>query len=236
MKVYQGRHFFYWADVSEKSFLAKDLPADLKRHFKARRLSEGEKIYFLNGHGKIFLFLQNSESFEFQKVESQKSREPSLNLYLSPPKGDDFSLAISQATEMGFEKIYFIRTLHNQNPSKSEPWVRAQRIAQASLEQCGLAFLPQIYSRWLSLESALKESENAVFADESSSEPLGKISWTTEKVLQKKSYSLFVGPEGGWSSEELGLLSKKAAGLCLGPNILKVPTAIVAAGTFLKCY
>jgi 16S rRNA (uracil1498-N3)-methyltransferase len=228
--------------LSEKSFKKdekiplKSLDLDLLKHMQALRLKDGEEMRFLNGLGVWALGQWFSNSHvQIVTVEKQEPWTPAIDLYLSPPKGDDLSTALSQATQMGVRKIYFLSTQHNQHPLKSEPWKRSERIVQASMEQCALAWNPELASSWLSLEKALDGAKNAVFCDESSAHKRGQLGWIKNSPKSKsQEIALFIGPEGGWSDSELALLRQKALALCLGPNILKVPTAIVSAATFLR--
>lgn len=212
----------------------KEIPEEALRHLKVLRIEKGEELEVLNGRGqRARVTFEKSAALKLRKIEEVPAQKPSLTLFLSPPRGDDFSQAISQATEMGVSKICFLRTQHNQFPKNAEPWPRALRLRDAALEQCGLAWAPEIGERWWSLEDALKTSAHSVYADESSAPGSTGVGWVG-RVQSAAEFSLFVGPEGGWSSEELELLSKHAQALSLGPNILKVPTAIVVAITFLR--
>ena len=213
---------------------SKKFPESVVAHLKALRVEDDEEIEILNGRGQVARALFKKSGVEILSVGSREHIKPVVHLYLSPPKGDDFTSAVSQATEMGVEKIFFLRTQHNQYPKAAEPWTRAERISQAAQEQCALAWSTKIESDWRVLEKVLKTAENPVFCDESSIVGSDGMKWLGKKPSLEKPVSLFVGPEGGWSQEELTLLSQWAVGLCLGPNILKVPTAIVAAVTLLR--
>ncbi|MCP4801210.1 MAG: RNA methyltransferase, partial [bacterium] len=43
-----------------------------------------------------------------------------------------------------------------------------------------------------------------------------------------------VGPEGGWSDQELALLADKAVAVRLGPHRLRTETAVAAGLSFLQ--
>lgn len=107
---------------------------------------------------------------------------------------------------------------------------RWKRIARESLKQCGRSALPDV--RFAdSFQTLIDTSKYAdlriifdVDAHPNPSTPLPEKNGPVQEVL------LVIGPEGGFTEEELALAGKRGVISChLGPRILKSDTALVAA-------
>ncbi|MEO5666672.1 MAG: RsmE family RNA methyltransferase [Bdellovibrionota bacterium] len=228
-----GYRFEKGVEISESA-----LPKNLERHFKALRIRSGEAVSFLDGEGTItdaVCISVKPFSFEISSVETHPPTTPGLHLVLSPPRRDTLSQTISQATEMGVTRMSFLITDHNDYSQKErEPLVeRSQRVLEAAVEQCRAPYLPKLETAWLTLAQTLSAIEGpAFFADEDlSRQGLYGLERVPSALVNAAELTLFVGPEGGWSSAERALISQSPCvhPLGLGPRILKVPTACVAA-------
>lgn len=67
-------------------------------------------------------------------------------------------------------------------------------------------------------------NRNFILCDET-----GKGNAPSEVFKDKKNIALIIGPEGGFSSNELNIADKFCQKLSLGERILKVDTAVVTA-------
>lgn len=224
------------------------LSSNLLRHIKALRIERGENLDFLSGTGQI-LQTRCSQTkpyaFEVLGLETNKDALPHIHLFLSSPRKDSLGQTLSQSTEMGVRKISFLKTDHCDVASKEHEKIveRAQRVLEASVEQCRAPFLPTLSSQFKTLKD-LPENTPIFFADEDLSREniLGlkaaEQSLTQLRGLQATEWVLLVGPEGGWSQSERDTLSSRphTFALGLGAQILKVPTACVAALYQLQIY
>ena len=119
-------------------------------------------------------------------------------------KKDNFELVVQKATEVGVKEIYPIISKRTVKfDFKKE---RMDKIIKEASEQSMRISLP-ILHQTIFFQEALKESSQNqlnVFCDLSS--PLfSEI--LKEKLIPKKidSLGIFIGPEGGWSEEEIHL-------------------------------
>ena len=49
-------------------------------------------------------------------------------------------------------------------------------------------------------------------------------------VSKDEPLAIFIGPEGGWSPEEIAMFHKNEISIkCLGPQVLRAETAVIAA-------
>ncbi|MGE4555014.1 MAG: 16S rRNA (uracil(1498)-N(3))-methyltransferase [Candidatus Paceibacterota bacterium] len=173
------------------------------------RLKAGDEILIFNCEkerkGKIEEIAKNTIKI-ILKEEIINLREPKIKvkLFCSLLKKDNFELVVQKATEIGVKEIYPIISKRTVKfDFKKE---RMDKIIKEASEQSMRISLP-ILHQIISFQEALKESSQNqlnVFCDLSS--PLfSEI--LKEKLISKKidSLGVFIGPEGGWSEEEIHL-------------------------------
>ncbi|MBP7844747.1 MAG: RsmE family RNA methyltransferase [Proteobacteria bacterium] len=227
------------------SISLNELPETTQQHLKSLRIKANETVNFLNGQGVVFKTQSNLNnktlSFNVLEIKSQKKLEPKINLYFSPPIGSALEETLIQACEIGVNNFYFLRSQHNQynrqHLFKSE---RLKRIIESACTQCTQPWLPELHTEWITLDEAMSHAQKStiVIAQESLAGII-KTGQTREnsKLSNKYEFSLFIGPEGGWSLEEESLLERKSQiSLCLGDLILRVPTAVVASCFWIRSH
>ena len=173
------------------------------------RLKAGDEILIFNSEeerkGKIEEIAKNAIRI-ILKEEVINLREPKIKvkLFCSLLKKDNFELVVQKATEVGVKEIYPIISKRTVKfDFKKE---RMDKIIKEASEQSMRISLP-ILHQTIFFQEALKESSQNqlnVFCDLSS--PLfSEI--LKEKLISKKidSLGVFIGPEGGWSEEEIHL-------------------------------
>lgn len=166
----------------------------------------------------------------------QKTREmeicPDLWLLFAPVKKDKTDFIIAGATELGVTKI--IPTITQRSISEKIKRERYESQVIEAAEQCRRLDVPQIEEPQ-SLEKILQNWPHErvlYFMDETGNG--GDI----QNVFQQANSNIaaiLVGPEGGFSEEELQLLRQKsfARGVSMGKRILRAETAVHAA---LACW
>lgn len=157
---------------------------------------------------------------------------PDIWLLFAPLKKDNTDFVVEKATELGVRCIIPTITQYtNTTHIKTERYI-AQSIEAA--EQCRRTDLPQITS-----PQTLKEVLNTLPAD--------RILYFMDETLQSQPFfnliknsthdkvAILIGPEGGFSKEELTLLRNRTNtyGASLGPRILRAETAAISA---LSCW
>lgn len=194
-------------------------------------------------HGDKFLIFNGSESeFTSQLVELGKrevkflvidqklgSREPirHVTLYQSILKSDKFDWLIQKAVELGASKIVPVVSRHcivkDITPAKRK---RYEDIIKEATEQCGgvrLAQLSPVMDFDAAIDEAGKQAGAKIIAYEKETEY--DIGDTATDFVQ-----LFIGPEGGYSSEEIeAAKNRQIVPVTLGKRILRAETAAVAA-------
>lgn len=209
-------------------------PANLA-HLKALRPDVGESITFVDLKGKAAKYLVAAIKplvLHFKEMTESADTSTKTHLYLCPPLGSALDQAIEQATEVGFDTVQFLRSDHVQFPKQKELGIaRLSRVAQASCLQSGRLWAPIIHQQWLGIDEALAMSSNTyvVCADESSAQKVWGSSDGKRNDRGNRAVSIFIGPEGGWSPREREIFKVRSNIFSLGPHVLRVPTAVVAA-------
>jgi len=158
-----------------------------------------------------------------------------LTLYQALIRANRFEWLIEKGTELGVTHFVPLLTEHTSRQeamigaSRFERWTR---IAVEASEQCGRR-LPPLISKPLAYPKALAQASGIrVFTWEGLRSGTGLDELGQDDGLVD--YSLFVGPEGGWSAGEVE--AARAGGvvfLGLGPTVLRAETAAIAATSLL---
>lgn len=191
------------------------------------RIKQGDNIYLFNGRdgewiGEISGISNKSVRITLKECVKKQEKEGNLYLYCAIVKNIALSNIIRQATEMGVTCIQFILTEHTVVKSINLERAKLQSIEAA--EQCGRISIPEILPPIKFFDLQNHQNKNFVLCDET-----GEGKTPTEILKGKKNIALIIGPEGGFSPDELNIASKFCQKLSLGKRILRVDTAVVAA-------
>ena len=150
-------------------------------------------------------------------------------------KGEAMDEAVRQATEMGVTRVFpFISERSERlTPERVERRrARWRRLARESLKSCQRSILPLIEAP-RDFAAALEGPEEVklIFWEEERGSGLKPLL----QLPRPQDVRVLIGPEGGFSAGEAALA--REAGfhvVSLGPRLLKVPTATLAAITLLQ--
>jgi 16S rRNA (uracil1498-N3)-methyltransferase len=204
------------------------------------RMRVGEEVLLLDGLGweyRATLVSVGKDEVVAQveeRVEGTGEPRHRIALYLSLlNKADKFEWALQKCTEIGAAGFVPVRSARSitdaPGRAKLERW---QRIIQEAAEQSGRAIIPPLGDA-LSLEEAFKsQSEGLAIIPTLNSRAALRSILNTTGDQGKATISIFIGPEGGFTAEEVQ--AARAAGVTsvtLGPRTLRAETAAVAALT-----
>jgi 16S rRNA (uracil1498-N3)-methyltransferase len=177
----------------------------------------------VDSDGALFLaeLGAGSEATVLEPVEGHE--EVGLSLYQAVPKGGRMDLVVEKATEVGATRIVPLLTARGLVRPRDAKVGRWRRVAEAAARQSLRLSVPEV-AEPVGFPEAIREAGTGgvLLHNDLELEPL-------EAVISAPA-SLFVGPEGGWSEEELR--SAEEAGLALaqlGPYRLRSETAGVVA-------
>ena len=164
-----------------------------------------------------------------EELESDSSLP--LHLLLAIFKFDHLEWGIEKATELGVDRITPIlarrteKHLAQAAPKRAERW---RRIALESSKQSRRSSVPEIADP-TPLKAALASERSTTRILLSEIEQATPLRQALEPH-PTESVALAIGPEGGWTPEELQLFHEHAwHSVTLGPRILRAETAAVAA-------
>lgn len=204
------------------------------------RMRKGDKLSLFDGRGsehEAVIVNLSEEKLSLKIGEKIKVEVSNLNVTLaqSLPKGGKMDFIIQKSTELGADRIIpFVSSRSIPKLSESKAGARLERWRKIAIEasrQCGRAKMPEV-NGIVTFEEMLKLRER---------ESLGILLWEGEtergikEILRDEKYRgldnffIVVGPEGGFSREEV----EKAKGngftsASLGKSILRTETAPLA--------
>jgi 16S rRNA (uracil1498-N3)-methyltransferase len=155
-------------------------------------------------------------------IVTQPASTQPVTVAFSLLKGDRFEWAVQKLTELGVDRIVPLlttRTIVRLAPNElSRRAQRLRRVAREAASQARRTHLPQI-AEPINLEGFLAAQTGDVALAEPGGGPLAP-----------ETRCVVVGPEGGWSDDELARIPTRVG---LGNTILRAETAALAAGVLL---
>jgi len=222
------------------------LPRETARHLESvLRSKPGDSVEIRDGEGhgwKGVIETMKEGAIQVRLLERQVLTNESclvVTLALAFSRSEKMEEVIRHATELGVQRIAFFRARRSQYGLKGEKihkkLERWEKIAQEALCQCGRGRLPEIvvfqethdFLKEVSQEEMLGPSGLKIVALETAAEEslvsLKRAVPSCEQAL------VVVGPEGGWTVEEVNLFKEyDFRSVHLGPRVLRLETAALA--------
>ncbi len=192
-------------------------------HLRVKRIKPGEEVFLTDGRGNFCIGKVLEKGRELSKVLcpelKRAERRRTLALFLAIFDRTRMEWAVEKASELGASFIFPFPSLRSQQ--KKVNLERLRKKAVEAIKQSRNPFLPEI-ELLPSLQEALaraKDFEGKFFLHRG------------EERIRKfpSSSAFFIGPEGGWSDEELGFFQAAGLkGIGLGETVLRAETACVS--------
>lgn len=221
-----------------------ELRGDAAQHIRVLRPKDAEDFELFDGCGASRVYRWDAKAKTLAAAAAvrmvPRPRE-SMELFACVTKGQRWDWTLQKATELGAAKIVPVisaRTIVRIPPgaeaeAKRERWAK---IAAEAARQSDALWLPEIVApvdfgtaldmaaATICFAGALTEppSPPMLIAFESARRSRG--SFLEERA---RAYSIFVGPEGDFTPDELGRLLKVAHPANFGPSILRAETAAI---------
>lgn len=200
------------------------------------RMQVGDSVTLCDAHGLDYMCEITSISTDevslrvCDRVPSATEPTTAVTLYQGLPKSEKMEWIIQKCVEIGITRIVPVamsRCVVKLNGVDGEKKrVRWQKIAAGAAEQSGRGIVPEIAApiSFDAMLSALKEEYAVTFYEG------GGVSLSTLVGEDTRQVSIVIGPEGGFSLEEIEKLRQNGAHIAtLGKRILRCETAPLVA-------
>ncbi|MEW6607954.1 MAG: 16S rRNA (uracil(1498)-N(3))-methyltransferase [bacterium] len=206
------------------------------------RLKEKDKIIALDGlgneyHATIISIAADKVKTNIVEKIIHPPQKVELTLLQALPRIARMDLIISKSTELGVTRIIPVKTQRSLINLKNESTklTRWQKIAKSSSSQCQRCIIPIIYpvtNLKTSLE-LIKEVDLGLILYENAKTPLREVFLNRDVTLLKK-IAVFVGPEGGFTEEEITAVQIRGIiPVSLGTNILRCESASIVTESII---
>ncbi|HKJ17717.1 MAG TPA: 16S rRNA (uracil(1498)-N(3))-methyltransferase [Xanthomonadales bacterium] len=208
-------------------------------HYLSRvlRMSSNAEIILFNGDGQDYrcvLENLNRDGASARVVECLPGIPDSslkITLCQAISRGDRMDYSLQKATELGVTSVRLLlseRVEVKLGGSRLEKRLAHwQGVIQSASEQCGRSTLPKLYPPVV-LHEWPKSNYQRLVLDARADLPMRSL-----KLADK--VEIAVGPEGGFSDAEIGLIVRSGAqNIRLGPRVLRTETAGPAAIAVLQ--
>jgi 16S rRNA (uracil1498-N3)-methyltransferase len=236
------RRFFVDRFDGNSASLRDEAAAHLGRVLRAEpgqlyELSDGERVWLARVE-RVAVSKRGPNSIDFALVEPIEAVEPrvQISLLVAIVKFDRFEWCLEKATELGAEEIIPLAAARTQKALLAAAGKRHERWKRIVLEsaQQSRRLRPPALHAVSAPEKVFVQSEAQLkifFSERRDARPLHDV-LRTHSLTQSAppSATLSIGPEGGWSDEEIA--TARAANFVeasLGENILRTETAVVAS-------
>jgi len=199
------------------------------------RMKAGDRVVMFDGSGfdyecTISHVDIDKDILQLHVNSGSRSRYmPSRNVYLYAAlvKKDTFEWITEKATELGVTHIIPVMAERSEKKNINEE--RLTKIVKEASEQSGRGSTPGILPV-TPFETAVKDSISRSQTSIIAFHTEGELCYPQGRPAGNEHVALFIGPEGGWSPEEIRLFHKnKIPVVCLGSQVLRAETAVVAA-------
>ena len=216
------------------------LPREALRHLRALRPKEGERFELFDGTGRtrVFRHAGGALSPDGEVREAPPRGPATVTLFACVTKGSRWDWTVEKATELGADRIVpvisartIVRLPAGDRAAKRDRW---RRVAEDAARQSDAVWLPEI-SEAVDFADALPlVRASRCFVGALTEPPPPPILAAVSAARASGSasagdWSVFVGPEGDFSPDELDALLAVASPVSLGPAVLRAETAALFA-------
>ena len=223
------------------------LSAEEAHHLgRVLRLEAGAAVIVFDGRGNEWDGRLGAVASRTATVDALSPRDPlpeppvAVTLAIGLLKGDQMTTVVRDATVLGAAAIVPFASAHTARPAGlrgDRERARWERVAVAAAKQCGRSVVPAIEPATLFPEILGRDAAWRVTCVEprKSAAAAGVTAAPgAEGAPRVPTAVLFVGPEGGWSADELRRLEEAGTErLDLGPRTLRAELAPAVALTVL---
>ena len=212
--------------------------SDLHHLTNVLRKQPGDKITLTDGRGNLLYAVLESirkdkAEVRIEASESVSERSIAVRLYLAIPRGDGFESALERVVELGVNEIVPLITervsMRFDSAQAEKKLIRYRKVALETAKKVGRTTMPEVFPMMHieDIQTLLKPDSLKLAAWELEREiGLKKV---FEKGIISRYFEVVIGPEGGFSHREIGMLKEIGfQTVSLGNRVMRVETATVA--------
>lgn len=224
--------FFYFSNLAAAGDRATLTGEEAQHAVGARRLRAGDALVLFDGRGltaraTLVAVRERGRALDLRLGEHPAHRPPPppIHLACALPKGDRLSTLLDMATQLGMSTFTPLDCTHSVVQASPSNLARMHRVCLEACKQSRRAWLPAIapVANVATVTTNVQDpGARLVIAQP------GGLSWSAFGHEPGQPVTILVGPEGGFSEQELA--QARAAGaqaIGLGDAILRIETAAV---------
>jgi len=208
-----------------------EIAGEEHHHLVVARAAPGEKVEVFDGRGKVWecvVFAVGKRSTSLRVERASTVPHPSIELILGQAliRPAAFESALEKAVEVGVTRIIpFVASRSNVKLSRSDRW---QRVIVEAAKQSKHFYLP-IIDEPIQFQTILGVSAaSRILFAEQGGRPL-------KSCLQGSPVLYLIGPEGGWTDEELESANRAGfSAVSLRSGILRSETAALVGAALIR--
>jgi len=225
-----------------------ELSGEALRHLRVLRPEEGELFELFDGKGSAVRCRWHAAKSAFESAPGEYSHErerrtqkrSDMTLFACITKGSRWDWTIEKATELGVGRIVpvvsqrtIVRIPKQERATKRERWLR---VANDAARQSSALWLPEIVEA-VDFDEALELArETKTFAGALVDPEPEPLLCAIEREIARDAHarlSIFTGPEGDFTPDEMSALLAFATPASFGPLVLRAETAAIYGLTVL---
>lgn len=216
-------------------------PQEAHHARRVLRLRDGDLVEVFDGRGTIgrgrIECKPNLAQVHIAQIESQPPSIPSLDVAAAVPKGPRADHMVEQLSQLSVDRLTLLRTqfaVVDPRPGKLD---RFRRAAVESAKQSGRARVMSVDAPMALPEVLGRPYDLRLIADAPHAGPHATAPADVLPALRcARSLLVLIGPEGGWTEQELATAEQHGCvRWSLGPRVMRIETAAVAAAAILRC-
>ena len=224
----------YFASLIDKEHVKLE-PEDEHHLLHVMRMRQGDEIEVV-ANGVLYLCNIGSTNpltiYVVHEIETDVELNVDVTLLFALTKGDRTDLVVQKATELGVKRIALIQSertvVRYEEKDIAKKCARYQKIMKEASEQSHRLIVPEMMGIF-----NLKKLPKEVFSDLNYvgyEKDASDVNGMFANFDKKKSITILIGPEGGFSEEEINNLVKQGfIRTSLGKRILRAETAAIYA-------
>ena len=243
-------------DTASLESEAPVLSSEAAAHLRVVRPKSGERVELFDGKGRTREYAVTASGRGFVLAVAapvvEFPRPPAITRFACVTKGSRWDWTIEKATELGVTRIVpvvsartIVRIGADEREAKRARWIR---IAEDAARQSDAKWIPEIHEPVSFAESLPLVRETTCFVGALTNPPPQPLLKALIDLQQAAipapvphspfpdSLSIYVGPEGDFSPEELAALIEIATPVSFGSTILRAETAAIYGVSVLKSF